>query len=265
MLANDDAALTARGNGELTAEDTPLATTAAQTASRPRMEWPGALAEVLLCSGFPTQIVIVMMLAALGLPIPATTGALSLSYLVLLSLLDTLLLLGLVFAFIRVRRESPRELFVGARPWPREAIAGILLVPVVFLVVGGMGFVIERVAPWLHNVLENPLASLIKQPRDAVVMAFVVIVAGGVREELQRAFILRRFEQHLGGAWLGLVLFSAAFGLGHLLQGRDAALTVGVLGALWGAVYIRRRSVIAPMVCHAIFNLVMLTRFGHTP
>jgi membrane protease YdiL (CAAX protease family) len=75
-----------------------------------------------------------------------------------------------------------------------------------------------------------------------------------VREELQRAFILHRFDQRLGGAVVGLVIFSAAFGLLHLDQGYDASVGIGVLGLLWGAIYIRRRSVVGPMVNHASFN-----------
>ena len=49
-----------------------------------------------------------------------------------------------------------------------------------------------------------------------------------------------------------------AFGLGHLVQGRDAAIVTALLGTVWGAVYLTRRSVVAPMVCHAIFNLTQV-------
>jgi membrane protease YdiL (CAAX protease family) len=72
---------------------------------------------------------------------------------------------------------------------------------------------------------------------------------------VQRAFIRHRFEQYLGGAMTGLVIFSVVFGLGHLIQGRDAAIATGLLGAFWGIVYLRRRSIVAPVFCHALFNL----------
>ena len=65
------------------------------------------------------------------------------------------------------------------------------------------------------------------------------MIAGGVREEIQRGFVLRRFEQYLGGGAVGLVVFSALFGLGHLEQGRDVALATAILGAFWGAVFLR--------------------------
>ena len=66
----------------------------------------------------------------------------------------------------------------------------------------------------------------------------MVIVAGGVREELQRAFLLHRFRTDLGQPWMGLLITSLAFGLGHTLQGWDAAVVTGVLGAIWGAMYL---------------------------
>jgi membrane protease YdiL (CAAX protease family) len=59
------------------------------------------------------------------------------------------------------------------------------------------------------------------------------------------------------------VVLSTAFGLGHLLQGRDAAIATGAMGAFWAVVYLRRRSSVAPMVSHALFNslevLVLVT------
>ena len=60
---------------------------------------------------------------------------------------------------------------------------------------------------------------------------------------------------------VGVILGSAAFGAGHLLQGKDAAIATGALGAFWGVVYLRRRSVIAPVVSHSGFNLLQIAQF----
>jgi hypothetical protein len=51
-------------------------------------------------------------------------------------------------------------------------------------------------------------------------------------------FILHRFERFLGGGATGIVVYSGLFGLGHMYQGWDASLTVAVLGALWGSIYL---------------------------
>jgi membrane protease YdiL (CAAX protease family) len=85
-----------------------------------------------------------------------------------------------------------------------------------------------------------------------------VLVAGGIREEIQRAFLLHRFEQHLGGPAVGLIVTSAAFGLGHTLQGLDAAIVTGMLGAFWGTVYLVRRSVVSTVTNHALFNVAQI-------
>jgi membrane protease YdiL (CAAX protease family) len=93
-----------------------------------------------------------------------------------------------------------------------------------------------------------------------VMFLVVVIVAGGIREELQRAFLLHRFRGDFGQPWMGVLITSLAFGLGHTLQGRDAAIVTGSLGALWGVIYLRRGSAVAPIVSHSLFNSAELVR-----
>ena len=88
--------------------------------------------------------------------------------------------------------------------------------------------------------------------------ATVVVVAGGIREEVQRAFLLHRFSQSLGGPLVGLVVASAAFGLGHRLQGNDVAVATGALGFYWGVIYLWRGSAVAPVVSHSGFDLIQL-------
>ncbi|MAW63854.1 MAG: hypothetical protein CL473_07735 [Acidobacteria bacterium] len=215
-----------------------------------------ALGEITLCSGFPTQVALIPVLAIVGVPPPVAVERLTLSYVVTLSLADTVLLLSLIWVLLRAHGERPAELLLGQRPVAREAILGLLWVPGMLLLATTAFVIMMRFAPALHNVLENPLETLIDSPGAAVAFAFVVVVAGGIREEVQRAFILRRFEHHLGGMVVGVVVFSAVFALGHLVQGRDAAIVTGLLGAFWGIWYLRRGSVIGPVVCHAGFNLV---------
>ena len=125
---------------------------------------------------------------------------------------------------------------------------------------GALAFILHF-APSLHTVEHNPFQELLGSPRDAWLFVLVVLVAGGVREEIQRAFLLHRFEIWLGGGTAGIVATSVAFGLGHLLQGADAAIATGLLGAFWGLIYLRRRSIVAPMVSHAGFDLMQIVGF----
>ena len=219
-----------------------------------------ASAEVLLCSSVPTQLLIGAILGTAGLSPLDDTGQLSLAFVLALSIADTLLLIGLMVALTRARGERVADLWLGPRPVMSEALYGARLIPIVFLLVVVVLNVLRVAAPWLHNVPTNPLEQLAGTPAQAAMFAVVAIFAGGVREEMQRAFLLRRFEQHLGGAGVGVVVLSIGFGLGHIVQGWDAVVTTGLLGAFWAVLYLRRRSTVAPLVSHAGFNALEVLR-----
>jgi uncharacterized protein len=225
------------------------------------IERAAAALEVILCSGFPTQILIITFLTLAGMKVRLPDGRLSPPFVFTLTLLDTLLLVGLVVFFFRAHRESVREqLFGRVRLW-REVIFGFVLIPASFFIIIAVLLIVQLSVPGLRNVPHNPLQDLAQNRWDAAVFAFVVMIAGGVREEIQRGFVLRRFEQYLGGGAAGLVIFSLLFGLGHVEQGRDVAIATGVLGAFWGSVFLRRRSIVGPMVGHAGFNLAQVAKF----
>ena len=221
-----------------------------------------ALLDVFLCSGIPTQVLIAKLLAMAGVTPMVGNGQLDSTWVFVVAMGDTVLLLILASVLLRANGESPREVFLGGRPPLREALIGVALIGPLLLGVGVVLLAARQAWPSLHNVADNPLTGLLKNPREAVMFACVALFAGGVREEVQRAFILTRIERDLGGPVVGLAVTSIAFGAGHAaLQGWDAALATGLLGAVWGVIYLRRRSAIAPMVSHAGFNSLEIVRY----
>lgn len=223
----------------------------------PQPRWL-ALFETLLVCGIPTQAVIAGLLLVFVRMSPQEDGRLSLTFFATLSLLDTALVALLIRLFLRSNGERPRDVFLGQRPvWP-EALRGLALVVPVLVVVAAVVLALRAVFPWMRTVEQNPLGAFMDTPLRAGIFFVVVVVAGGVREELQRAFILHRFEQRLGGVKLGLVLFTITFGALHAQQGLDVAVAVGLLGLMWGIVYIRRRSAVLPIVNHAGFNAMQV-------
>ena len=212
-----------------------------------------AVLEILLCSGIPSQFALAYMLALAGFT-PLVGGRLSFGYITTLLLADATVLIALIFWLLQRRGERPADVFIGRLPvWP-EIKLGVVLTGLVFVLAVSVLSAARLLFPSLHNVKENPLQQLIQTPGQALILGIVATIAGGLREEIQRAFILHRFEQYLGGAYLGLLLYSAAFGLGHSLQGWDAVLATAMLGAFWGYIYIARRSIVAPVVSHSGFN-----------
>jgi membrane protease YdiL (CAAX protease family) len=217
---------------------------------------------VLICSDAPTQFALGSTFMALGYrPFTPDGRQLLVGYVVTLSLVDTTLLIALILLFLHAHGEHPREVLLGRRPLVREALAGALLTFAALAIGVGILLTIQKLAPSLHTVETNPFQDLLGTRRGAATFALVVIVAGGVREEIQRAFLLHRFEVWLGGGTVGVIVTSTAFGAGHLVQGVDAAIATAALGAFWGVVYLRRRSAIAPIVSHSGFDLLQIVQY----
>jgi membrane protease YdiL (CAAX protease family) len=224
---------------------------------RPRLTRARAAVEVLLCSGYPTQLSIIAALGGFGIH-PLADGGISPTFVFAVSAIDTVLLLSLIFVFLRLAGDRPRDVFFQQGRPVNEVGVGVLLLPAVFGLVIGVQLLIRQLAPFLRNVEVSPFASLLGSPALVAGFVLLVLIAGGVREELQRAFLLHRFEQRLGGGSLGIALTSVAFGLGHTLQGWDAAIITALMGAFWGAIYLTRRNVAATITNHALFNLTQV-------
>ena len=244
--------------------------------------WPQALLEVCLCSGPPTQLIVGSLLLLAGV-VPGPEGKLTLPFVAGLAALDTLLLVSLIVTLLIVGGESPRHVLLGQRPVLGEVVRGLWLVPWALAIVALAAVAIAKWAPGLVPA-ENPFAGLAATGGGLILFAVTAIVAGGVREEIQRAFILHRCEQRLGGvigsitallgfgipkhheprlgAIAGVIGFGLVFGLGHYLQGWSGVIITGLLGIFWSVVYLRRRSVVAPMVSHGAFNLIEVIGFG---
>lgn len=244
-------------------EPLPTTPTTGQTAAQRRMV---AIFEIILCSSVPTQLALGFLLSLGGWSPTTANGALSLPYVMTLSLADTLLLIVLMVALLHAHGEDATSLWIGQRSVRREVLLGVALVPGIFLFVVILLNGLRLLFPGLHNVPTNPLEALAgNSAEEAAMFGLLAIVAGGIREELQRAFLLHRFEQHLGGAKVGVVVLSTAFGLGHYVQGWDAVITTAALGAVWAVLYLDRRSSVAPVVSHAGFNSLEILRVVLAP
>jgi membrane protease YdiL (CAAX protease family) len=224
-----------------------------------RLTWVGALGQVILVCGIPTQVAVTLALLATGLPV-MNGNEQSLQFVAIVSFLDTALIAALVRGFLAASGENAGDVLLGQRSGWREALLGFSLIPVVLICVVLIVLVLRTFVPILHNVDESPLQAFMKTPIDAALFLVVVVIAGGVREEMQRAFILHRFGQRLGGIRVGLAAFSLLFGALHLTQGIDVAIGIGALGLFWGVLYMRRRSIIAPLVNHAGFNAAQVAQ-----
>ncbi len=225
-----------------------------------RRRWMAAI-EVTIASGFPTQLTLGALLILAGVTPWDGGRQLSLTYIVALLLCDTVLVSGLMLLMIKASGERPAAIFTGTRAVAGEARLGLAGILIIYGATTVVLLVLRWAAPWLHNVSTNPFEGAIRTTADALVLGAAAVIGGGVKEELQRAFVLHRFDQHLGGARAGVVVYSVVFGAGHLMQGWDVAIITMLLGLAWGIIYVRRRSVVAPMVSHCGFNAAQILQF----
>ena len=222
-----------------------------------RRQWE-SLGEVVLCSGFPTQLLLTGAALLAGLRPEAEHGGLSLAFVATISAADTVALVCLMLVLLRRRGESPWHLFLGTRPQGRDLALGLVLAPAVVVFISTTIWLLRALWPALRTVPTNPLEVLAATPHGALVLGAVAVVAGGLREEMQRAFLLYRFRTDLGGAGRGVFVTSVAFGLGHVVQGGDAVVVTALLGAFWSLLYLTRGSITAGVVSHALANAVQV-------
>lgn len=213
-----------------------------------------AALQIVAVSGIPTQTVIGAALIFLAGMQPYAGTTLSLTFVATLSIIDTAVVALLIHTFLTHSGERASTVFLGHRPLLPELLRGLAMAPLFLVGAGLLVATLRWLVPSLNTVPVNPLEAYMQRPLDAAIFAVVVILAGGVREELQRAFILHRVRTQWGHVWLGNVVFAVIFGALHLEQGADLAIVIGLMGLLWGALFISRGSVMAPIGSHAGFN-----------
>jgi hypothetical protein len=234
------------------------------TREQPQQRWQDriqALIEVLLLSGLVSGFFAVLPFSLrargnLSLTKDVTTVALYL-------LLESWIALVILYAVMRAHGETPRDLGWRTRHWRSDSIIGAALVPALFLFSAAVNYSFRTWLPHYY-VDQNPLTQTIQTPRDLGLFLVAALIAGGIKEELQRAFILIRFRDHLGGSGLGLLVWSVAFGAGHYVQGPQGVVSATLFGFMFGLVYLARRSLIAPIVAHSLYDTAAILGYWFT-
>jgi membrane protease YdiL (CAAX protease family) len=218
-----------------------------------------AIFEVLLLSGVISSLLAGLLFHAL--PGNNTANPLnSAQYFSFFILAESAIALVLLAAILKFHRESLRSLGLQWNRWKRHLILGLMLVPCLFFINALVSIVFKLYLPQYY-IEKNPLTDLIRTPQQLILIIFSALVAGGIKEELQRAFIITRFRLHLGGAGVGLVLWSVAFGLGHYIQGAQGVLVAAIYGFVFGIIYILSGSLTAPIVAHSAYDTLALIAY----
>lgn len=170
---------------------------------------------------------------------------------------DALVTVAIIWILQRARAETLSQIGLLLTDYKNEIrIAGFALAGLFGLTVASNLIFHHFLPSWVTR--ENELLALLQTPFDLGLFLVTSVCVGGFKEELQRGFILDRFDKKFGAAHLGLLLWSFVFGAMHLYQGADSAVIAGFLGLFLGSLYLSRRSLLAPMIAHSAFNIIMV-------
>jgi membrane protease YdiL (CAAX protease family) len=228
----------------------------------PRTRWIDrlqAFIEILLLSGLISSFVAGLIFSAiLGKRVNAldTDATIVTTFL----LAEAVLTFFLLAAVMKAHRESIGSLGLQWNRWKSYFLLGLGLVPFFFAINIVVAFIFRAYIPDYYFET-NPLTEIIQTPQHLILFILSALIAGGIKEELQRAFILNRFRRYLGGAWLGLVLWSLAFGAAHYVQGAQGITIAALYGLVFGIIYLMTGSLIAPIVAHGVYDTLALLAY----
>ena len=173
---------------------------------------------------------------------------------------NKLIVFAAIYLLLRLQGEGFDALGISRVEWPKHLGMGLVIGLAMFI---GLNVALDSV---MNALIPRPPASgpsvmtFFKNPANLLAWLPIGIFGGGIVEELQRIFIVTRFEKWLGrpGLIRGVVLSSAMFGFGHLYQGLGSAIATAVSGVVFSLTYLRRRSALEPITAHAFSDVLAM-------
>ncbi|MBP7866387.1 MAG: CPBP family intramembrane metalloprotease [Acidobacteria bacterium] len=222
------------------------------------------LLEIVLVSGLLTDFLVAVLVASLfGVHVRDLSPNTVLLFAVMMT--STVVIVFIAWCLQVIHPEEPR--LALPLPPPRgllretgfclAVLPGLLVLMVVLKLL--FAWVLPGAVPPSNALLDS-----IGGPLDLVLFLVSSVVAGGVREEVQRAVIVLRGEVCFQAPLATLLIWSVIFGLEHRVQGWDAVFSTAVLGFVFGVIFLRRRNLYAPFLCHALFNVTVLLLYWFT-
>lgn len=138
----------------------------------------------------------------------------------------------------------------------REALLGVGLFIPLFIGVALLQALLR--AAGLAEPVAPPEYLLPRTGAERGVALLLLATVAVAEETVFRGYLLRRFMQAGGGRGLAVVLSTLIFALGHAYQGALGIVGVAAIGVVFALIYLRRGSLVAPIVMHFIQNFIGL-------
>lgn len=165
--------------------------------------------------------------------------------------------LGIVVWFLRQTGKRLADISLVMDQWRREALLGLGLGVVLFMLSGIMITTVERFLP----------SAISREPRPlwaSLLFGFGVVTAfAPIEEIIWRGYAVMFLRQHLN-TWVAVIIASVTFGLMHWWGGIALMVEASIVGILLSGLYLWRGNLVANIVCHFVsdFPLFLFMLFA---
>ncbi len=184
-------------------------------------------------------------------------GSMSFELVASATILRDLALVGLVAFFLWRNNEPLSRIGWNLRTARKEiALGAILFFPLLL----ATNFLEQMLQLAGLSAPSTPLPQFLTAKGWAeFALAFLLVVVVAIAEEtIFRGYLILRFQAVTGSTLASALLSSIVFSLGHGYEGSAGVVTVGAMGLAFAVVYLRRRSLAAPVTMHFLQDFIGL-------
>ena len=218
----------------------------------------GALIDLIVVLGAALGLLVAKDLLLMALPLHGYEAQRELApfTVALTGFLIGLLVLGTA----RSRGLPLLTLGLDGRRWLADAGIGVAVAGGILGLLAAGSIYVQIFFPDLLPVLQESQESIVEnlpQMDMFTILGLTALVA--VYEELLfRGFLLTRLRTVTGSWWMAVLLGMVSFGLLHAYEGPVAIVVIMLLAGIFSLVFLWRRSLVAPVVAHFVFNAIQL-------
>ncbi len=179
------------------------------------------------------------------------------------AILRDIALLALILFFLWRNGEPLRRIGLGPAGGWREAVLGLVLYAPFFFGVALLGAAVRAAGFSAPTSIPSFLTP--KDPVQFLLGVILVVVVALVEETIFRGYLILRLRAVTGSTGAAVLLSSLIFAIGHGYEGSAGIVVVFSMGAIFGLIYVWRRSLTAPMVMHFLqdfIGIILLPLFG---
>ena len=173
------------------------------------------------------------------------------------TILRDLSLVALILFFVWRNGEGTERIgWTYKHEWADMALGIVLFFPLLFLI-SALNVLFQRLG--LSGPQPGAMQELLPHGTGQFVLAVVLVIVVAISEEvIFRGYLIRRFSSMFQSVGLAVLFSAVVFAFGHGYQGGAGVFTIGVVGLVFGLIYVWRGSLMAPVVMHLLQNFVSI-------